>query len=233
MSKLHLKLLIINIISHFGAFAQEDISGIYQAKYSNKVKIENDKFYYFCPDYRTIGGSDRMDTLADCYYKRVNDEFIELNSSRTTEDIIFSMKIAQDSIVNIPADSILVKFKIPYQTRDLRIRISSRTSSFFWKEFIYSSKNQTIMIPKESTAFDFSIEPKRLAIRELDGQYYGRANFYSLLKYKIEKNINSIEIEIPMMNNSFFETYFVKGEYARIVGDTLTWKGDKFVKKKK
>lgn len=43
--------------------------------------------------------------------------------------------------------------------------------------------------------------------------------------------IIAIEISIPPLTNSFFEKYYVKGEYARIVCDTIIWKGRKFKRK--
>jgi hypothetical protein len=46
----------------------------------------------------------------------------------------------------------------------------------------------------------------------------------------LESNINYIEISIPSLTNSFFEKYYVKGEYARIVGNTIIWKGRTFIK---
>ena len=65
-----------------------------------------------------------------------------------------------------------------------------------------------------------------------DGLFYGIVGFDLFQEYQMEKNINHISIEIPAMDDSFFEKYYVKGDYAKISKDTITWKGEVFIKKK-
>ena len=41
------------------------------------------------------------------------------------------------------------------------------------------------------------------------------------------------EKEIPALDDSFFERYFVEGEYAKVSGNTITWKGMVFRKRRR
>ena len=59
--------------------------------------------------------------------------------------------------------------------------------------------------------------------------------FYGIVRYvsdeiDFEEGKNTVIVSLPAMNCSFFERYNVRGDYARIIGDTIIWKGSSFKK---
>ena len=88
------------------------------------------------------------------------------------------------------------------------------------------------MLPNNVESITFYIVPEHMIPHTSDGLFYGIVGFDLFQEYQMEKNINHISIEIPAMDDSFFEKYYVKGDYAKISKGTITWKGEVFIKKK-
>ena len=86
------------------------------------------------------------------------------------------------------------------------------------------------MIPNNVESISFYISPEQLNAHTFDGLFYGAVGFSSFQEYKIENNKNHISIEIPAIDGSFFERYFIKGDYARIKKGAIKWKGETFQK---
>ena len=77
----------------------------------------------------------------------------------------------------------------------------------------------------------FYIKPDLIRAHTPDGLFYGAVGFDPFQEYKVEDGNNIISIEIPAINNSFFERYHIKGDYAKVSKDTITWKGVLFVRR--
>jgi hypothetical protein len=221
-------LLGVCICFSIALFGQKDISGIYTNEAGMKIKVDDNLFYYMGHNSPEIGFIIYYnDTLAKCTYNWINDQFIELNSIDDYTSILKSMRFTQ-SIIDKSNDSILIKFIVPYNRRGkLQIEIYADYKGPYKLE--YSQKNQEINIPSNVKEIMFSISPEYLLESGFEGQCYGRIRFNSI-EYFIEKNINYIEIEIPTIDNSFFEKYYIKGEYARITQGKIEWKGEVFRK---
>ena len=151
---------------------------------------------------------------------------IELNSTPPNVFGLKGLKVVQfsDSTIN---DSIKVSFLIPYQRGNLKINVHTNTFKTF--DLIYSKSSRELMLPNNVKSITFYIVPEHIIPHTSDGLFYGIVGFDPFQEYQIEKNINHISIEIPAIDDSFFEKYYVKGDYAKISKDTITWKGEVFI----
>ena len=213
-------------ISHYAFGQAKDISGTYFSESGTKLEITGNKLNYIVPQSHSPIWYN--DTLANCIFKWVDANFIELNS--TPPDILGhrGLKVVQssDSTIN---DSIKVSFLIPYQRGELKITIYTNTNKTF--DLIYPKSSRELMIPNNVESISFYIMPDHIIPHTSSCLFYGIVGFDSFHEYQIKKNINHISIEIPAIDDSFFEKYYVKGDYAKISKDTITWKGEVFMKK--
>ncbi len=213
--------------------AQENFEGVYFCNENRacKVVITGDKFYYVesLPKWTN-------DTLADFYWKRVNDRFIKVYIS----DICYDYDMRRSTKTQQFYDSLLPQSHIRFrffmnETKDLKVflHIVEKDGKYISKtyDFIYSNDNREIVVPKPGTKFSFTIEEHISNIQMHDslGVYYGSNFFYRADEYIKSQNINLIEIHIPF-DYSYFEKYYTVGEFVRVHNDTLTWKGRTFVK---
>ena len=222
--------MLLFLCVYFSLYAfdrKKDISGVYFSESGTKIEIIGNHLNYIIPQVHSPVWSN--DTLAKCTFKWVDANFIELNSTPPNILALEELKVSQfsDSTVN---DSLKVSFLIPYQRSNLKISIY--TNMFKRFGFIYSKSNRELMLPNNVESIAFYIVPERMMSHTSDGLFYGVVGFGSYQEHKIEKNINHVSIEIPAIDDSFFERYYVKGDYAKISNDTITWKGEVFLKKK-
>lgn len=226
MKKITMFLLFISLNSY--VLGQErSISGVYYSRSGMYIKVKGDNFYLIVPQSHLPIWSN--DTLAKCTFKWIDRNFIELNS--TLPDIIAfkELNVVQSSDSTV-SDSIKVSFSIPYQRWKLKITVHTDTFKDF--NLTYTKNNRTLMLPDNTKTIAFSIVPEHIIPHTPDGLFYGIVEFDSFQEFQIEKNANHIVIEIPSIDDSFFERYYIKGEYARVSKNSITWKGEVFVKEK-
>lgn len=202
-----------------------NISGSYYSPSGKKIEIIGNELFYIVPHVYTPFWYN--DTLAKCYFNWVDPNYIEINSISPAIYGQQGIKVVQsiDSTIN---DSIRVSFLIPYSRSNLKIHV--HTNNFKTFDFIYSKSRRELMIPNNVESISFDISPEQLSPHTCDGLFYGAVGFYSFQEYKIENNKNHISIEIPAIDGSFFERYFIKGDYARIKKGAINWKGETFQK---
>jgi hypothetical protein len=158
------------------------------------------------PDSRGIQGR----TLAEATFERIDNNFIEINSVPPyillQEGIV--IKQSMDSTVT---DSLKLSFSFPNYDGQIEMSISVTIKGLLKNyDFNYSEKNKSLMLPRNIELLIISIN-NPIYDGELDGSFYG---FRRVTKvYQIEKDVNNILINIPAMDESFFEKYYVKGEY--------------------
>lgn len=144
-------------------------------------------------------------------------------------EAIKSVKITQEQKMYSPKDSISINFKIPYRNGKLYIAIY--TDNFKMYNMVYKEKETTVCkIASNVHKVGFTIRPEYIIPQTGEGEFCGIVEVNSL-EYEILNNNNSIQIEIPAINNSFFEKMYLKHEYIRIKENTIIWKGEEFVKK--
>lgn len=228
-------MLIMFFVINFQVYGQSRIlDGRYYEKniHFEYLTINGEQFNFIRDWGRGIW---REDTLAICNFKWVDKSLIEVNSIKDPSmEASKSMIIFQTKDSTINNDSIMVIFKIPTQ-EELVIHLSSDTSAFsFIRDYKYkleyNQSKKVLFINKNSVKISFSIRPKDVIPSTLDGY------FYSILEFlqpdvKINDNINKIIIEIPAINDEFFERYYIKGEYARVINDKIIWRGVTYKKR--
>jgi len=212
---------------HFFSFGQKDLSGNYFNKSGTKIVIKGNELNYI--ELHVYTPVWYNDTLAKCTFKWIDDNFIELNSIQPYIIVQQGLKVVQSfDLTN--KDSIVISFLIPFQRNNLDISVFTNALKSF--DLNYSKDNRELMLPNDTKSMTFTISPGiYLTPHSPDGLYYG-VLYYSSAEYVIEKNVNHISIEVPAVDDTFFEKYYVKGDYTKVSKDTIIWKGEVFVKKK-
>jgi hypothetical protein len=206
---------------------KRDISGSYYAA-GQRIIVANDSLKLEFTGQPSVPSR----VLAETTFKWVDKNFIEINSTPPYILLHKRMKIERSMDPTI-TDSLKLLFYFPNYTNNHYDDVSLKVSIFSDKNYnlTYSENNNNLMvpIPKISDHIIISIE-NPIYYGELDGSFYGFR--YVSMVYAIDKNVNNISIEIPAIDNSFFEKYYVKGEYARVFGNKIEWKGEVFVKRR-
>ncbi len=207
----------------------QDLSGKYVNELGYEVIIDKDYFYYVEPQTHLIFWHN--DTLAKCIINRVNKDLIELNSINFPFiDVFRDCKITQlhDSTYK---DGVEFEFLLPYNRKpNLRISIGQNLKVFkLFPYFIYSDTVKSIRLPNKSNQFNFTIAPESYFPHTVEGSFLGLL-YVESPTYEMSSSCNRVVIELPHLTNDFFEPYYVKGEYARLVGNSIIWKGKTFKK---
>ena len=221
-SHIFLFLCLCFSLSVFGQ--KRDLSGIYHTKSGKCIKVDGDKLYLIIQQSHSPVWYN--DTLAKCTFKWVDSNFIELNSMSPNIIAYEGLKVIQ-TLASTIKDSIKVSFSIPHQSN---LKISVYTNTFKTFDLIYSKNSRELMLPSNIKTISFAIKPEHTISHTSDGLFYGIVGFDSMQEYQIEKEVNHISIELPAINDSFFEMYYVKDEYAKVSRNKIEWKGEVFIK---
>lgn len=205
-----------------GTFKERDISGRYYNESGRVLEIFGNRLTLIKPD----GGCGVIIPgafLADCSFEWIDDQFIELNSACPLEKGYKNSEIRQFSDPDVSPDSVKISFILPYEGQ---LQIHAATFDPY-KSYESNSPNRSITIPKTDDDISASISPGNFSLaHNLYGAFYGITYFHPFpADYKMEDGNNHVEVKLPNIDNSFFEMYYVKGEYARVWKDTITWKG--------
>ena len=225
-------MLLLNLCGFVASFGQNCLDGSYSTDMSvETVKIEGDRFYYI------INQGDHMvvyytDTLAKCRIVGRYGEFIELNSGDLIQRGREGMTVMQVYNPGIPADSIEVCFDLPLSEAVIEVSFNSHTM-YQTLSIDYPSR-VSIRIPKDlyESRFSFLIRPSRLPLFSLEGVLHSPLCYDPYVRIEVSPQRNQVTIRMPAIDDVFFEREHVVGEYARISGDTLFWRGEVFLKKK-
>ena len=209
--------------------AQTNISGTYVDQYGMTLILDDGHFKLIQPTPARRGFYSEV--LAEGVFEQVDKSLAEFNSlNNPAFEATRSMKVTQRT-GPVAADSIELCFSIPYRKSGLKIFVDTTDP---YKSFVlnYSAKNNVLYIPGNVKSFFLSVIPEYLPPHTAAGQFYGVVEFSALEAYDVAKNANRIDIEIPALDDAYFEKYYVKGDYVRVMENALIWKGELFVKKK-
>ncbi|MFV0536196.1 MAG: hypothetical protein ACK5M3_02365 [Dysgonomonas sp.] len=217
-------LLIITSLSCILIQAQnKDISGNYYNESGFCLQIKKDSFKLIVREASPVTRSSEV--WAEGVISQINESLIELNTINTPwERVQKDIKIIQRR--ENKENDIYLKFTIPYNKTDLRIYLY--TDKFGKSEFVYSKTNTGIKIPR-TEKISFYIVPEYL-LPHNNGRFYGIIGYDSIMEYPIENGTNYIEFNIPTIDDSFFEKYYIEGDYARTINDSIIWKGSIYKK---
>lgn len=210
------------------ALAQNDISGTYIDQYGMTLILDDGHFKLIQPNSAQRGFY--SDVLAEGVFQRVDKSFVEFNSLgnpafEATRSIIVTQQTG-----SAPVDSIKLCFSIPYRKCGLKIFVDTM-NPYKYFTINYSAKNNVLYIPGNVKSFSFSIIPEYVLPHTAAGLFYGVIEFSALEEYRVMENATRIDIEIPAVDDAYFEKYYVKGDYVRVTKNSIKWNGDLFVKK--
>lgn len=216
----------------------QDLSGEYVSAVGDKIVVDKGLFYYIYP--MSFTSPYYTDTLAKCSINYISQDLVELNSvDHPFFDVFRDCKITQ-SYDSTLKDERVIRFQLPRYKRKLGLEISVKleeevTKTMFPKyyHFIYSDTINSIKLPQKGDKFEFIITQEGGPTpHTVGGTFYGLLYVCSPY-YTISPSCNSITIEMPSLTDYFFERYYVKGEYARIKGSSIIWKGITYQKIKR
>ncbi|EGJ99790.1 MULTISPECIES: hypothetical protein [Dysgonomonas] len=217
--------IIFSFISIMPIYGQNNISGIFNDELGNQLEIKGEVLKLTTPDSPGVPGK----LLAECNVKRIDSEFIELNSVSPYITVNKELKITQQNISSL-IDSLNVSFLIPYNKTNLEISILTNTFKNY--NLDYDCNRNSIMLPLDTKTILFSISPgKYLTPHNPEGLYYGIL-FYSSTEHQITEGMNHVIIKLTAIDNSFFDKYYIKGDYARIIKGGIIWKDVEYRKVK-
>ena len=203
-----------------GKFKERDISGRYYNESGYILEISGNRLTLTEPDSKydvVVTGA----FWADCSFEWIDDQFIELNSACPLEKGYKNSEIRQFSDPDVSPDSVKISFILPYEGT-LEISAYGTNPNRNNKSH---DPNRNITLPQGRGWISASIIPK-ISAHNLYGAFYGITYFNPFpYDYRVEEGNNHVEVKLPNIDNSFFEMYYVKGEYARVWKDTITWKG--------
>ena len=139
------------------------------------------------------------------------------------------MKITQsfDSTLH---DSITVVFQMPYNGNRLITEVTDDRYKSYKSE--YRKGNSSIKLPKNTKKFNFLIYPQKAYWHTVDGRFFGITSYDPpFTDFEIKENTNLITINIPALDNSFFERYYVVDEFVQVKNNHIYWKGKDFKKR--
>lgn len=201
-----------------------DISGRYMLdEYYRHIEIKDSNFFYIedRAEHRPI-----PDTLAICTWEWVDKNFIKIKSKSPQERALSTMEVTQ-AVDNSLQDSIEVVFQLPYNNT-LLVRIL--VDYFKSYEFVYTKRNNRIKLPLDTEEITFEIFPDT-HIEQTFGKFYGVVAFSNIFKViYIEKGMNHVNINLPAIDDYFFERYYVVEEFILIKDDCIHWNGQTFKK---
>lgn len=207
-------------------FAQNKLNGSYFNSADFEIAIVDTTFYFVID--QGMHAIFANDTLAKCSIKKVSDNFIELNSERPIDIVRKSMRIVQEYDSTI-VDGKQVIFDFPCQ-REVEVEVI--TDNFEFLKFDYSPGRQSLMLPAQTKSFGYVISLKELPLPLFNGVFCGLVKYEPFQDIIFENGKNVIHVSLPAVNDTFFERFLLQGEYARVCGDSIFWKGDVYVKDK-
>ena len=194
------------------------------------VELSSDKFYliyhepFDAPWYAT-------DTLAICDVKRISEEFYMISSEQPESILQRSMKVSSER-GEVPADSLEVVLDLPVEWIHLNVSIYLDDTLGEDMRLRYEKTPTSFMIPRSTRKISLGFEPEISSIVHEHPHlhtFQGVLLTYPTVCCEISPGTDLLRIEIPALCPAFFERYHVQDEYIRVTGDTLSWRGMKFM----
>lgn len=218
--------LILVLIAHCFICQAININGTYINEYGNKIIISGNKFIYIekqPPTHNTW----ENDTLAVCEIKKIRNNVLEINSLNVF-DMLYKTLELDYSHTYSKKDSTKIVVECPYNKSRLNIIISIE-DSFPFKFYHNSRFCDYIYIPKNTKQFMLDIYPDSINnIHTIRGQSFGLQEIRLLTNLDVGEG--DVVIKIPILDNHFFERYFIENEYIYIEENKIYWKGNVYKK---
>ena len=220
-------------------YSKEKIDGVYYDTTGLKLVVHQKRFII------TDEGSGDSSPVVFAGYSWADREFIKLRNKQPVKIVKHHTKIVK-TYSKTPNDSVSVQFNIPNKGK---YKFSISVSCFFGYyeshipslpfsdignyDFIYTngSESNRVNIPRKTINADIYVyieNKKPMSVDSLIGNYNG-FGAYNIKPIRIGKKLSSIDIELRGLDE-FFGRQYVNGDYVRVVGDRLYWRGRVFEK---
>lgn len=214
-----LMLLCLCCISH--TYAATALDGYYLSSSEDVfIQISRDTLWVKLPSSNADDSAEKI--LAKCLMKKIDQEFIEINSIQSPLDILCQAEHVIRKTKKIENDSIAISFDFPNYQGKIEIHIYPNILGDIM--FLWSSDHKTIILPKMDSFYYDLYNP----LYEL--QVNGISRNYVIFSFDtpIQSKGDDILINQPAFDESLVKLYDIKGEYLRVLEDGIMWNGKKY-----
>jgi len=229
-------------------FAQSNINGVYieQQNKLNRIDLSNGQFKFIKQDafhsYIEL-------VVATANYKWIDEEFIEFYSENPKNMVDSTLKINKiDDKISGSNHNKKIKIVRPeIYTRTLKITLFYNVwnARYFWglrydkpndnwktKIELLSKRQVEFTVPARTRRIYVRIEPVNVYDKSIAGDNDMLYNSYLFYETPIIKlsDVNYVEINIVSIDDDYFGRYDINGEYAKVDGDKIVWRGKIFEK---
>lgn len=139
------------------------------------------------------------------------------------------ISVVQSSTASGNRESVGFRLKVPYKRGALSVELFEEESLIPIYRLTYTNADTVFTLPPEvrNKKLGLFIVPEKYFHVEQDGRFFGRLFYVSdcLREFVIENETDEVTVEIPDINDLFFDTYQVENEYAQVTDDAIMWKG--------
>ena len=226
---------ILSIIAIAPAWAQfSSIDGCYKGEYS-EIHIKDSSFCFIYPqDHNNFLFA--SDTLAKCNINRLEEEWAEINSNPSFNELyrrVFNTVSIDYDFDESICDSVRVSIHLG-TNRQMEASIFCDMPHKYYSHsvpIIEGKGELTISKERIGRIKSLSICPRYYSFFLMENMIRGVAGWILFCDINVKDGINSIVINIPGLDDIYFERHNVIGEYLRIKGDTIIWRGKTYTKK--
>lgn len=218
--------------------AQTNIFGVYSDNNGRRLEITNNKFSFTSnPDNGT-----GYRYYLEAEYVWANDHFISLIQQTPLDMVNSTLEIIQTYDSLIYDNEIRIKLSLPNASENLRspanndfgvLCFENDEQSFSGDYVLENDCNEyVIYVPRNTDMIRVIFNPQEISPIQpdcLDGYYNGYTGYMSRYIY-IDANANNVEIISHNLDDGYFSRYYVNGDYVRVEGDRLYWRGRVFEK---
>lgn len=230
MKFLKLNIIVIYLGVCLTLMAQTENIDVYYDKEYTFMAIDRDaniiKIYQYDRSYHPILG----DTIfrGEFALKHIYTKFFSLSSNISGEDWSENIFITKKETEN---NEINIKFETPNLNNEYKLLIYSkgqhRISQYGFRE------NLKVELCPDTCGYEFAIVPTSNAFSLLPCFIYGFNNNAKYLKLPpLDKNLfikgNEITINIPNLDDTYFQRWIVNNETVRIDKNKIFWNGHVF-----
>ena len=246
--------LLFSIVTFYcvEVFAQPEINGIYVNKYNeyHRIELSNGRFRFIKQQVDTPQYAEEY-LYAEADYEWIDDEFIEFRSDKPVNVVDSLLEIKEKGNATTVRNKCKKKIKViipDAYRRGLNVTVfynGVKLRHVAGLHFYYSQTDKwrkgdtkqvsncqaEFFVPAKTTKIYLKIEPDNISHDLIDWDSVIQYNSYIFYKTPIISLYNDyVEITVNGIDDSYFGRYYINGEYAKVTGDKIFWRGHIFEK---
>ncbi len=219
---------LMTILS-LSVLAQTDISGVYYDNAKSRIEVYGNNFILVQP--QKVQTVFQRSIFAQAYYVWENDKFIQLRNYLQFNSPQIEIKYREwnrKRATNIKITVIIPNVKY----REIITELSYYTpeSGLYkrtQKPYNNRQRKTSFYIPRTSSSVCITVRPKKINLIDSD-RYNSYVRYMGC--FEIDNSIKDTDIIIQDLDDDYFGQYYVDGDYVRVEGDRLYWRGRVFEK---